>query len=785
MLMKRLIALFSILMLVILNIEAQTTFTLTGSSWSVPCGVTTVTVKVWGGGGAGGTGNNIGTGGGGGGSGAYASFTMTVPGGSSIGYTIGASSTGNGNPSIINGVTAGGGFMGASPGTGGIGGTVSGTLPAGGTFAVGIAGVAQSVGTGGTGSGSPNGGANSAGGANGGGGAIGTAGSAPGGGGGGGSDKNSKTGGAGAAGRITVTYNISGPPTVNAGANQSLGACTTTVATLAANTISSAGWTGSWQCIGCTGITITNTISPTSSITGLTAGTSYYLQWVATFSTGCSVNDDVLITVPSCAQTNGNCSGATSLTVGGALTCGQVTSISTVEVGECYLNGAGGTEQTVWYRLTATNDSLVLNFVETTAGTAVVQVFGPFSSGGGCIPACTNTVYSAQQTGDPGHHILLKNLTIGSSYLIQIEGISGGGFSPPTFCINVVNPANNFQPTVPVVVNNCGITYNGTTNGGYFQTALGAGFNNLDNNATTTCSVGCAAGEDVSFVINNPSWFSFCTVNAGTYNVAFDVTNCVFAAPNGAQMAILKGSPTSFTNIGEATNPMTPSSAIWTSSNFNVVAGGCVYMVVDGFGGDACNYSYVLSNISGGCVLLAVDLLSFNALQNNDLVDLTWATATEINNDYFTVERSDDGINFKEIEKIDGTGISSNVLFYSTIDKHPLNGISYYRLKQTDFNQKETYSKIVSVDFENMNDLKFNIVPNPNIENTISNIVLSNIPNKEITLIIADPRGVNLFEVTKKIDSNKIEIPNNFAKGIYFVKVISSDFAQTKRMIIK
>ena len=598
--------------------------------------------------------------------------------------------------------------------------------------------------------------------------------------------KNSKTGGAGSAGSITVTYNISGPPTVNAGANQSLGACTTTTATLAANTISTAGWTGSWQCIGCTGITITNTTSPTSSITGLTAGASYYLQWVATFSTGCSVNDDVLITVPSCAQTNGLCSGATSLTVGGALTCGQVTSISTVEVGECIYSGGGGTEQTVWYRITATNDSLVLNFVETTSGTAVVQVYGPFSSGGGCMPACTNTVYSAQQTGDPGHHILLKNLTIGSDYLIQIEGVSGGGFSPPTFCINVVNPATNYKPTTPVAVNNCGITYNGTTNGGYFQTASGAGFNNLDNNATTTCSVGCAAGEDVSFVVNNPSWFTFCTVNAGTYNVAFDVTNCVFSAPNtGGQMAILLGSPTSFTNIGEATNPMTPTTAVWTSSNFNVAAGGCVYMVVDGFGGDACNYSYVLSNISGGCVLLAVDLLSFNALPNNGVVDLTWATASEKNSDFFTIERSEDGINFKDVDKIDAAGISANAVFYSSVDKNPLPGISYYRLKQTGFDNHYSYSKIVSVDFESDKNINFAIIPNPNVENANSSIVFNGIPNNEISVVITDVRGVVLYNSTKKVDTNKIEIPGGFANGIYFVKVSGSNFVQTQRMIVR
>lgn len=81
--------------------------------------------------------------------------------------------------------------------------------------------------------------------------------------------------------------------------------------------------------------------------------------------------------------------------------------------------------------------------------------------------------------------------------------------------------------------------------------------------------------------------------------------------------------------------------------------------------------------------------------------------------------------------------------------------------------------------------MEFDIVPNPSIENEKSKIVLSVIPEKEITIIVTDINGVVCFEEMKKVSDNKVEIPNDFSKGIYIVKIMSSDNLQTKRMIIK
>ncbi|MEK7225642.1 MAG: hypothetical protein AAB221_08160, partial [Bacteroidota bacterium] len=72
-------------------------------------------------------------------------------------------------------------------------------------------------------------------------------------------------------------------------------------------------------------------------------------------------------------------------------------------------------------------------------------------------------------------------------------------------------------------------------------------------------------------------------------------------------------------------------------------------------------------------------------------------TVSEINNDYFTVQRSRDMENFENIATVKGSGNSNTPINYSSTDNNPLEGISYYRLKQTDFDGTVTYSNAVPV----------------------------------------------------------------------------------------
>jgi hypothetical protein len=97
------------------------------------------------------------------------------------------------------------------------------------------------------------------------------------------------------------------------------------------------------------------------------------------------------------------------------------------------------------------------------------------------------------------------------------------------------------------------------------------------------------------------------------------------------------------------------------------------------------------------CVL-PIELLYFNGKFNGKYNELKWSTATETNNDYFTIEKSKDGINWNKVIEVDGAGNSTSTLNYTFNDYSFSNTINYYRLKQTDFDGKFKYSNIIAID---------------------------------------------------------------------------------------
>lgn len=110
---------------------------------------------------------------------------------------------------------------------------------------------------------------------------------------------------------------------------------------------------------------------------------------------------------------------------------------------------------------------------------------------------------------------------------------------------------------------------------------------------------------------------------------------------------------------------------------------------------------------------LPISLISFDAKVCESEVCLEWQTASEINNDFFTVEKSKDGLSWDGFVDIKGAGNSQSILKYKTIDSSPFLGFSYYRLKQTDYNGDFDYSSKEVVYFENPNGLGMTIYPNP------------------------------------------------------------------------
>lgn len=98
-----------------------------------------------------------------------------------------------------------------------------------------------------------------------------------------------------------------------------------------------------------------------------------------------------------------------------------------------------------------------------------------------------------------------------------------------------------------------------------------------------------------------------------------------------------------------------------------------------------------------GVFNLPIHLLSFTGEKVRDDVRLRWSTATEENNDYFTILRSKDGVNFEEVTRVPGSGTSESVREYEEYDRHPYAGLNYYRLLQTDYDGTTSSSETIVV----------------------------------------------------------------------------------------
>lgn len=170
-----------------------------------------------------------------------------------------------------------------------------------------------------------------------------------------------------------------------------------------------------------------------------------------------------------------------------------------------------------------------------------------------------------------------------------------------------------------------------------------------------------------------------------------------------------------------------------------------------------------------------VSLLNFNANCINKNVKLDWQTASEINNDYFDLERSADGNSYGSLLRVNGNGTTNEPHQYFAYDEQPLGGSNYYRLKQVDFNGSTTYYNPIIVNCNQVEGIS--IYPNPNN----GSFIVSGISEEE-EIQLTDALGRTLL--SKKGEMN-YEL-NNLQEGIYFV-IIKSKFGlvQTQKIVVQ
>lgn len=187
---------------------------------------------------------------------------------------------------------------------------------------------------------------------------------------------------------------------------------------------------------------------------------------------------------------------------------------------------------------------------------------------------------------------------------------------------------------------------------------------------------------------------------------------------------------------------------------------------------------------------LPIELVSFDADPEEHRVNLHWTTASEVNNDHFVVERAGPDLNFRPLLQRPGAGNSNSVLHYREEDNSPLVGVSYYRLKQVDYNGDFKYSDPVAVYFddgETERETSFLLYPNPNSGQTVHIEALQPTDGETFAVTLYDMTGKSLLssELDRTTNRTSLTLPSHLTAGVYIMKFSSRSTSQSHKLIIR
>ena len=179
--------------------------------------------------------------------------------------------------------------------------------------------------------------------------------------------------------------------------------------------------------------------------------------------------------------------------------------------------------------------------------------------------------------------------------------------------------------------------------------------------------------------------------------------------------------------------------------------------------------------------VLPVELLFFRANQTVSGVDLKWATATEKNFHYFSIQRSKDASAWEEVGQLAGSGNSKDRVDYAFVDSNPLPATSYYRLEAIDFDGSTEIFSTISVNMNNSGDFAIN----PSLVTTSKVFVVFD-TEYEISPIVRIIDLSGKVQYLETVVDNEINLPNHLRKGVYVAEIsIAGTTYHRSRIIIQ
>jgi fibronectin-binding autotransporter adhesin len=409
---------------------------------------------------------------------------------------------------------------------------------------------------------------------------------------------------------------------------------------------------------------------------------------------------------------------------------------STVTFNTSGAQAIGGTATTIFYNLSINNSSNITLNRPAIVSNFLSMVSGKLITTNTNVLTCTSTA----------------SASIGSS-LSYVDGpmvhtVASSALATRTFPIG---KGSAYRPAVISVTHSSAlsVTYRGEV------------FNSPASGLPYTLPASIANVSNVRYVKFTRQ--SVANFSSGTVQMYYDTDDGV-TDKNSLLIAMDNGT-TQWTNIGgTATANVTGNITSASISSFN-------------------SY-FALGNPPGGTNPLPISLSSFTATLFKTHVDVKWTTQSEINNDYFNVERSADNISYYSIGIVDGHGTTTQMNNYSFIDNNPLRGISYYRLRQTDFDgTSETFSPVV---INNRGNGIFTVYPNPSSSAVVH--LSSDIQLTKASVSVQDITGKEVpFSATPQENGTMdIYIDEYYASrgGIFIISITSGTERSHQRLVI-
>jgi len=462
------------------------------------------------------------------------------------------------------------------------------------------------------------------------------------------------------------------------------------------------------------------------------------------------------------------CTSSTAFSVPGSFADGNSENAS--------CDQGSSTRENGWFKFAATSANTTIS-VSNASKRVVLSAWTDCPLNGGSELACedsqnTNGTINYDEIND--YVNISFATTIGVTYYIQIKRRGGGSninlngdicvYDTPS-CLLDAGPGGNTEDycsTAIPLLQGPG-TFNGTTSGFTEDTP-----DNID------AGIICGASME------NLSWYTF-TANSATESFNFtSVTNC---SGGGIQAGILElsydanGCCNSFVNLG-CDAGISPGGSATVSAN-GLTIGQQYILAVDGNGGDECDYTIDGWNSS---TTLGVRLVKYSGIGFSNHNALIWATASEVNNDYFTIEKSIDGINFENIGSVKGVGNSIIKQKYQFKDYNRSSNVEYYRLSQVDFDGYKTVLGTIVLERE-LDDIS--VYPNPSKGDL--NIIFSRKHHGTFVLEFMDLMGKVVTEDITISSSKKYKssVFNQLERGIYYLRVkdVDSEVIKTIKII--